>query len=258
MFIKNKPILKDLKNSKLDTHTIYVLTTQLKDSDMKKNFLAISIATIMLSTTGFATDFNLTIDNQSDADGLQLFSSTDQGNTKDLESGKNSFNLSTENQYQIRIPNKQIMASIKQDNSYFDVQGTPQDAAPGIQNLKVEIDTSNGSSGSYQTVNPANQDGFCQPDTGSSITCELGQSVPNSITITLTGGEKPQPVAEYTYDAGDWDSSQIYQPKNNPVLYPKVTYNGEDYVGCWYATGDNVPGQGDPWREYDPMKNVCS
>ncbi|QEO57796.1 hypothetical protein [Francisella marina] len=224
---------------------------------MKKTSLV--VVALFTSTLALATPFTLNIDNQSEAQGLQLHSSTD--GDKNLEKGINTFNLDTQNQYEIRIPNVQIIGSLKQDASFFTMQSVPMNPQY-YQNLNVEISSPNGS---YKTVTPKQANGICSIDTqGQGITCRVSKVAPSELNITLTGGKAPEPIAEYTYDAGVWDGSKIYQVKYNPTLYPKVIYsvdggkNYMSYVACWYADASNTPGNGDPWREYDPSKNVCS
>lgn len=224
-------------------------------------------ATLFTSTVALATPFTLNIDNQSETQGLQLYSSTDQGNTKNLVKGKNTFNLDTQNQYQIRIPNVQIIGSLKQDPTFFTMQSVPQNPEY-YQDISVKISSPDGSiNGSYKTVTPKQAGGVCTIDTqGEGITCRISQLVPSELNVTLTGGSAPEPVAEYTYDAGVWNSSNVYQVdySTTPALYPRVLYsvdggkNYMSYVACWYADSSNVPGNGDPWRQYDPTKNVCT
>ena len=147
-----------------------------------------------------------------------------------------------------------------QKNTNMVIQDTPVAPASGLQDLKVNFN-SDSFSGWFYTLYQNGQmsyGGVCQPDTGG-LACTIANGANlSNLSITISGGSAPKPV-DYTFDAGDWNSGSVYQPQYGPTKYPKVKYttNGKYYVACWYAAGTNVPGAGDPWREYDANKNVC-
>jgi hypothetical protein len=230
---------------------------------MKKLITSIIIGSVAISGIALATPYKLNVLNNSQASNIELYSSTDQANTKPLPNTgtkTTQSTLDTTNQYQIRIPNKQIFGSLKQDNTYFTLQNTPAAAGPGIQNLKVTVEA-NGQTGSYQTVGSANPTGICSPDQ-SGVTCELGSSAPNQINITLSGGTKPDPQAgPKIIDKGKWNPdtaySRSYTPK--PGSIDKVEYNGDQYLSCWYEKG-KAPGTDAGWKQYtkgQTVKDVC-
>jgi len=178
-----------------------------------------------------------------------------------------SFNIPAQVVCEIK-DNTQIFATLKQDSNAFDIQESVVTPNPAYQNLKISYANNHDAndSGWFQTAQlPLSYGGSCKQDGSSGITCSLNNE-PSTLNITLTGGTAPtppSPIAPYTYPADVsqapiWDATTVYQTHYHPTLYPVVKYNdGNLYVACWYASG-NIPGQGDPWRLYDPNKNVCT
>ncbi len=208
----------------------------------------------MFALSVFATPYTLTIINNSVTAGLVL-SSNAGANTQPIVSGTNTFQLDTMTTYAIKNSN-QIFGTLQQSGYYFVLQETQSPNVSAWQNDTVNFSSSAGLSGSYGSVQGDAPSGGCYTDTGG-ITCNLSSEngTFSTLTITLTGGSAP---TSYTYDAGVWDASTTYTVHNNPTQYPLVTYQGQPFVGCWYATSTNIPGQeGGPWKPYNPATNVC-
>lgn len=227
---------------------------QTKLNTSKKLFAIIASLT---AVNAFA--YNATFNNQTPID-IKVVS---QSNSQTIKANSSqTLNLDVYTAYSVKYVGSnsdQGLLSI-QKNSNTIMQNTPVAPTAGLQNLHV-VFQSNSYSGDfynlYQNGNPSFS-GSCANDMGG-IACTLAQGDNlTSLNVTVSGGTGPQPVAEYTYDAGTWNSSAIYQVKYSPTLYPKVTYSdGKQYVACWYADSTNTPGAGDPWRVYDASKNVC-
>lgn len=172
------------------------------------------------------------------------------------------------------------------------IQNTPVAAASGLQDLQVNYSSNNKQFvGSFNNILQGGQPKFsgdCKKDGSSGVVCTIANNDRiSSLLVDVSGGSAPTPVAAYTCNQGNWSSTDVYAPINttkaiekdkdcsyynaasskkasrvkasNGQVYPKVTYNTQDFVACWWAAAGQAPGQdGGPWKLYNPNKNVCN
>lgn len=239
---------------------------------MKLPYLAISGMGFLLSGTAFA-NYELTVNNNAV---VPLIIAPQGQKSVGVPAGKSSkVSLSTGRNVSIEYQEKgyqaQNMAYLDRPTSTFGVQGTPfQTTAPGRQSLTVKI---NGKQGSFIT-GPGNKlTGICKAD-GAGFWCPTNTSDHGgSLSLTVSGGTKPKPVANYvtpTYpdqndQVKDWQSGVQYGKWNQGNLKSRVKYDSQEWVCCsWINDTSQNPEKTYKtqtykiWKPFNPYQNVCN